>query len=81
MASIEELEAKIKDYEMDRFCQGGCAVYQYDKLQKHAQYFQQISNLCQSVKECLDIGKECNAMNNLDEIQRICCEAENYGKL
>lgn len=31
-ALIKSLQEQVKAYRDDRFCQGGCAVYQYDKI-------------------------------------------------
>lgn len=39
--------------------------------------FNTIFNLCQSVRECLEMGREGKAIMDLDEIQRICCEVLN----
>lgn len=48
-AENEKLEETVKTYKEDRFCQGGCAIYQYDKirdltqkLEKAREYFNKI---------------------------------------
>ena len=42
----EELKEKIKAYQEDRFCQGGCAIYQYDKIHKLTQTLEKIEEFC-----------------------------------
>lgn len=42
----EELKEKIKAYQEDRFCQGGCAIYQYDKIHKLTQTLDKIEEFC-----------------------------------
>lgn len=37
-----KLKEKIKAYQEDRFCQGGCVVYQYDKIHKLKQALNEI---------------------------------------
>ncbi len=44
-----ELKEKIKAYQEDRFCQGGCAIYQYDKIHKLTQALDSIENICRNV--------------------------------
>ena len=29
---VKQLETQLQAYKEDRFCQGGCVVYQYDKI-------------------------------------------------
>lgn len=38
------------------------------------QTYKQIFNLCQNIKEAIAIGKEVIVLNNVDVIQKICCE-------
>ena len=42
----EELKETIRAYQEDRFCQGGCAIYQFDKIQRYKQVIDKIEKLC-----------------------------------
>lgn len=54
----KELRKKVEDYKHDRFCQGGCAVYQYDKIHKLKQALEKIVGILQQdYVELSDISK------------------------
>ena len=70
---IKQLQNKIKQYQTDRFCQGGCAVYQYDKLQKYQEYFETIRENTIQVKAFLySLDEESTTIKLLQTIQDIC---------
>lgn len=49
----KQLQEQVKAYQHDRFCQGGCAVYQYDKINKYKEFFQDIFEKGTMVKSYL----------------------------
>ena len=37
-------EKRVQEFEEDRFCQGGCVVYQLDKINRFKEYFKDIKD-------------------------------------
>lgn len=55
----EKLKETIRAYQEDRFCQGGCAIYQYDKIHKLTQALEEKEQECEQYK------KEINRLNKI----------------
>lgn len=49
----EKLKAKIQEYVEDRFCQGGCAIYQFDKIEELKQKNQELDKCIEDIKEII----------------------------
>lgn len=70
---IQQLQHKVKQYQEDRFCQGGCCVYQYDKINKYKEYFSNIKENAIQIKSFLyALDKDSITIQLIQTIQDIC---------
>lgn len=57
----EKLKETVKAYQEDRFCQGGCAIYQYDKIHKLTEALEEIEEIANkdfSHTACVEYKKQ-----------------------
>ena len=72
---IEQLKARIKEFEEDRFCSGGCALYQFDKLDMFKTMFIDIKEAAVMIKSAmiiLPLFKESYMITLLNKIIETC---------
>jgi len=75
---VHLMEKRVNDFEQDRFCQGGCVVYQLDKLNAFKSYFKDIKDgLIQMKAFCSVVDKFQSSVifETLDRLYELCDKA------
>lgn len=76
-------EKRVQEFEEDRYCQGGCVVYQLDKLNAFKEYFKDIRDGIVLVKAYCTVNDKFQSsviFETLDRLHDQCTKALN-GKL
>lgn len=75
---VHKMEQRVQEFEEDRYCQGGCVVYQLDKLKKFKDYFKDIRDGIVMMKSyCTVVDKFQNSVifETLDRLYDECTHA------
>ena len=77
---VHLMEKRVNDFEEDRFCQGGCVVYQLDKLNTFKEYFKDIRDGIVLVKAYCTVNDKFQSsviFETLDRLHDQCTKALN----
>lgn len=72
---VKQLQEQVKAYQHDRFCQGGCAIYQYDKINKYKEFFKDIFEnitLVKSYLVAMGVDNKSTVFHCIEDIQSQC---------
>lgn len=68
---MHTFEKRVQDFEEDRFCQGGCVVYQFDKLNAFKDYFKDIRDGLVLLKACCTVNDKFQTSVIFETIDRL----------